>query len=262
MKKVLVIGAHSYIGQKFKEYVSKKNEQDIIVDLISASDGAWKQVDFSLYDTVLHLSGIVHRKEKKNMKSLYDSVNHLLAVEVARKSKENHVKQFIFMSTAAIYGSSAGCITNKTMPNPTTYYGKSKLAAEQDIMKLNDGEFHVAILRPPMVYGDGCKGNYPRLVKLARYTLIFPEYHNKRSILHIDTLLDYLIEMIGERCGYFHPQDEKYGDICSMIIIIRKAMGKKTILVKYFNFIIGFLTHHINIFDKIFGDLYYSKNIS
>ncbi len=259
MKKVLVVGSNSYIGRKFREYILQMDKEGISADLVSALDGSWRQADFSSYDAVLHLAAMVHIKETKDMEMLYYRINHELAVEVAEKAKENHVKQFIFMSTASVYGLRTGCIDKETVPKPTTFYGKSKLAAEMDIMKLQDEDFRIAIVRPPMVYGEGCKGNYARLVKLAKFTPVFPEYHNKRSILHIKHLSELLAELIrNESSGYFHPQDDEYADTCELIVKIRKNMGKKTILISCFNIIINFLIkNHINIFQKMFGDFYY-----
>lgn len=262
IKRVLVIGANSYIGKKFSEYIVSNNIDEIKVALVSASDGSWNRINFSEYDVILHLSGIVHRKEKKNMKSLYYNVNYKLAVELAKKAKENQVKQFIFMSSAAVFGSVNGCITEKTPLKPDTYYGKSKLAAEKAIWKLQSEDFKIAIVRPPMVYGEGCKGNYPRLEKLAKYTPVFPAYHNKRSMVHIDTLSKYLIKVImEEKNGYFHPQDAVYGDTCEMVVEMRRKMGKKTVLVGLFNFCIYYLVKGNGIINKMFGDFYYSKNL-
>lgn len=262
MKKVLVIGAHSYIGQKFKEYISINKLEDLTVEMVSASDGAWRKVDFSGYDTILHLSGIVHRKEKKCMESLYYEVNHKLAVEIAKIAKLSHVKQFIFMSTAAVYGSNVDCITKETMPNPTTLYGKSKLAAEKDIIKLQGDDFRVAIVRPPMVYGEGCKGNYTRLVKLAKYTPVFPEFHNKRSVLNIIWLCKHIYELISkENGGLFYPQDSEYMDTCNEIVKIRKRMGKKTVLIKGFGVLVKLGIVYIETFKKIFKNLYYESNL-
>lgn len=260
MKKVLVIGASSYIGQKFKEYVLLNNKNDLVVDMTSASDGSWRNVDFKGYDTILHLSAIVHRKEKKNMEGLYYEVNHRLAVEVAKKAKDSQVRQFVFMSTAAVYGAHTGCITKETLPKPTTFYGKSKLAAENDIIKLQDDDFKVAIVRPPMVYGEGCKGNYQRLVKLVKYIPIFPEYHNKRSVLNINRLCEYLLDLIiKEQNGLFQPQDNEYMDTCREVVKIRKSIGKKTILIKGFGMIIRFGILNIDAFKKLFSDLYYEN---
>lgn len=258
MKKILVIGVHSYIGQKFKEYITRKNINDIKVDMISASDGSWKQMNFENYDTVLHLSGIVHKKEKKLMELQYYEVNHKLAVEIARKAKENHIKQFIFMSTAAVFGNYEGCITMNTKPSPNTFYGKSKLAAEQDINGLQDEGYNIAILRPPMVYGENCKGNYVRLIKLAKYTPIFPKYHNRRSMLSINNLSEFLVQIIMDnKKGYYHPQDIEYIDTCKLVVKIREEMGKKTLLISVFNPIIKILCPHVKVLNKLFGNYYY-----
>lgn len=262
MKKILVIGANSYIGQSFQQYVFSYNKENMTVKLVSASDGSWRQVDYSLYDVVLHLSGVVHRREKKGMKVLYDEVNHKMAVEVAKRAKESDVKQFVFMSTAAVFGSKAERITTNTIPNPTTYYGKSKLAAEQDIVKLQGREFKVAIVRPPLVYGQACKGNYPRLVKLAKLMPIFPDIHNKRSMIYIDTLSEFLLMLIEEEgCGYYHPQDEDYVDTCELVVKIRKEMGKKTCLIGLFNPLARLLAKNVGSINKMFGDCYFERDL-
>lgn len=264
MKKVLIIGSNSYIGKSLQDYIHKNGfiNSTVLITMISASNGEWKSEDLSQYDTILHLSGIVHQKEKEDMEVLYDKVNHRMPVAIAKKAKENNVKQFIFMSTAAVYGEKATCITKDTEPNPTTYYGRSKFAAEQDIRKLQTKEFGVTIVRPPMVYGQGCKGNYPRLVKLAGKTPIFPEFHNKRSMIHIDTLCSFLYELIiHDNCGCYFPQDEEYVDTSELVVKLRKEMGKRTLLIKSFNPIIRLLMKYSNSLNKIFGDCYYTEKV-
>ena len=258
MKRVLIIGGNSYIGKQFYKYIKENKVREMDIFLVSASDGTWEDVDFSEYDTVLHLAAIVHKKEKKNMKELYFRVNHRLAINIAQKAKEKGVKQFIFMSTAAIYGKLSGCITKDTLPNPNTYYGMSKLAAEKDLIKLQDNRFSVVIVRPPMVYGEGCKGNYQKLIKLAKYMLLFPDYHNSRSILHINNLNRYLeVIIINELGDYHYPQDMEYADTCKMVVDIRKIDGKNTYLTRFFNKLIPILIKRVEIFNKIFGDFYY-----
>lgn len=240
--------------------IKRVNEEPLHINMISASKGEWKSEDFSKYDTVLHLSGIVHKKEKKDMEELYNKVNHKLPVAIAKKAKENSVRQFIFVSTAAVYGEKAVCIKEDTEPNPTTYYGKSKLAAEQDIMKLQSKEFAVAIVRPPMVYGEGCNGNYPRLVKLARLMPIFPKLHNKRSMIHIDRLCEFLYEIaVQGKGGYYFPQDEEYVDTCELVVRLRAGMGKKTCLIRIFNPMIRVLMLFSSSLNKMFGDCYYEQ---
>lgn len=263
MKKVLVIGANSYIGNSFLKFTDSyfKRSGSIHLEAISASNGAWKTEDYSNYDTVLLLSGIVHRKENTGMEELYDKVNHRMAVKIAELSKKGLVKQFIFLSTAAVYGEDAKRITKDTEPNPTTLYGKSKLAAERDIIELQSDKFRVAILRVPMVYGEGCKGNYPRLVKLAKWVPIFPKLHNRRSMLHIDALCRFLYELIelGDG-GYYYPQDDKYVDTCEFIVKLRRDIGKKTWLIRIFNPGILFFMKYNKSLHKMFDDCYYDMD--
>lgn len=262
MKKVLVIGANSYVGKKFYEYVNLLNEKVMEVYMINASDGSWETVDFSQYDSVLHLSAIVHRKEKKSMKELYDRVNHRLPVKIACKAKESGVNQFVFMSTMSVYGKINGRITKETTTYPVTLYGQSKLDAEEALKKLENENFRIAILRAPMIYGEGCKGNYDKLRKLAAYMPVFPAYHNKRSWINIDRLSAYLLEVIMYmKQGCFFPQDNYYTDICELIINIRKQLGKKTYLVYTFNSLIDYLSRKSINIGKIFGDIYYDRNV-
>lgn len=262
MKKVLIIGANSYIGKSFCQYVSTRCKNDIVAYKTSASDDSWKNENLMNYDAVLMLSGIVHKKENKSLEDIYDKVNHKLAVQIAKAVQASGVKQFIFMSTAAVYGSKVKHITKHTVPNPTTYYGKSKLAAEKDIMKLKSDKFLITVVRPPMVYGEGCKGNYPRLVKLARMVPVFPEIHNKRSMIHIDELNKYLAMLIqNEKGGVFHPQDKDYVDTCDLVINIRKGMGKNTWVTGAFNQVIYLLSRYIKSLNKMFSDYYYDKDL-
>ncbi len=262
MKRVLVIGANSYIGKKFYEYVNSLDEKLIDVDMVSAADGSWEKVDFSIYDSVLHLSAIVHRKEKKSMEELYETVNHRLPVKIACKVKCNHVKQFIFMSTIAVYGDVNGGITKETVPKPISFYGKTKLAAEKDLLKLEDQDFKIAIIRAPMVYGEGCKGNYEWFSKLVMYIPVFPDYHNRRSWIHINILNRNILDIIlNQENGYYFTQDEDYVDICMKIVELRAKRGKKTYRIWHFNKIISSLKGRSKLVNKLFGDLYYKQII-
>lgn len=258
MNKVLLIGANSYIGQEFNCFIFNNYKEIVSLTMVSASNNEWESIDFSEYHTVMHLSALVHKKEKKEMESDYYNINYKLAVVIAEKAKANNIKQFIFFSTAAVFDAQTICVKNESIPNPSTFYGKSKLAAENVISAMSSDEFQVAILRIPMVYGDGCKGNYQRLVRLAKYTLIFPEYHNRRSVLHINKLCEFLIDIIiNGGSGFLYPQDEKYMDTCQTIVEIRKKWGKKTYLTKKFNLLIRKFLPHSNTLIKMFSDFYY-----
>ena len=179
---------------------------------------------------------------KKRDKDLYFRVNRDLAYEVAKKAKKEGVSQFIFLSSMSVYGMDTGVITRDTVPHPKSLYGKSKLEAEKLIEHLNDQTYKVAILRPPMVYGKGCKGNYPKLAKLAKITPLFPDIDNKRSMIYVDNLSKFLKVIIDDnQSGLFFPQNNEYVKTSELVKLIAKYNNKKIRLTKLFNPIINSL---------------------
>jgi UDP-glucose 4-epimerase len=224
-------------------------------------DGIWREKDFSSYDVVLHVAGIAHQKETKKNENLYYKVNRDLAFEVAQKAKTENVKQFIFLSSMSVYGLNKGVINSKTPFNPKSNYGKSKLQAEDLIIPLNKSNFKVVVLRPPMIYGKGCKGNYQRLAKLATKSPFFPDIYNKRSMIYIDNLSEIvriLIDSFVE--GVFFPQNESYVCTSNMVKMIAESHGLDIRLTRLLNYPIKLLK--INTLDKVFGDLVYEKSLS
>lgn len=260
MKKILITGKNSYVGNSFAEWVQQYPEK-YTIDKISLRDDLWKSIDFSKYDVVLHVAGIAHRKEAKKNASLYYKVNTDLAYNVAERAQNSGVKHFIFLSSMSVYGLETGEINIHTVPNPKTNYGKSKLKAEEQIKKLEDSSFKLAILRPPMVYGKNCKGNYPRLAKIAIKSPVFPEIDNKRSMIYIDNLSEFLRILIDkESTGILFPQNSEYVRTYDMVRMIANVHGKKIKGIKLFNLIINHF--NLKIFNKVFGSLTYDKSLS
>ena len=256
-KSILVIGAHSYIAQNFENYVKKK-KKNWNITLVSASDGAWEKTDFSVYDTVLITAALVHRKKQKGTEELYRKVNQELPVRITKRAKEAGVKQVIFLSSMSVFGDNVERITKETIPSPSGLYGKYKYKAEQVLEKFQSEEFQIAIVRPPMVYGEGCPGNYGRLKKLAKVTWIFPDTQNKRSMIAIEGLCRELGGIVEKmEGGYFHPQDAEYINTAEMVQKIRAEMGKKTYLTRGFNWILKPLSKKVGIFRKVFGSMWY-----
>ena len=261
MKKILITGQNSYIGGMFIKWVEQWPD-DYQVDEISVHGKDWKQKDFSTYDTVFHVAGIVHTKENKDNIDLFYKVNRDLTFEIAKKAKNDGVKQFIFMSTMNVYGVTSGVITEDTICKPKTSYGKSKLEAEKLIEGLQDNKFNIATIRPPMVYGPNTVGNYVRLSKLAKITPVFPNIKNKRSMIYIDNLSEFIRLIIDEKdLGIFHPQNENYVRTSYMVQLISEIHKETMFQTKLFNPIIRFMSN-INVVNKVFGDLIYSKSLS
>ena len=225
--RILITGAGSYIGEKTKTYLTGKYGYQI--------------------DTI-----------PTQNRQLYYVVNRDLVVKIAECVKAAGVKQFIMLSTMSVYGKTIGHITKQTKPDPQNAYGKSKLEADHLISKLVDENFKVAILRPPMIYGKGCKGNYQSLRKFALKSPIFPNYTNKRSMLFVDNLSEFVHQVITNQMeGIFFPQNKEYVNTKDMVAAIARIHGKKIWFTKLFNLIIKNIQK--GIVSKVFGDLTYEQ---
>ena len=228
------------------------------VKSISTYDDIWRNEDFCNYDIVFHVAGIAHIKSKKITKEIYYKVNYKLTEEIACKAKESGVKQFIFMSSMSVYGISSGMIDKNTTTNPKTYYGWSKLLAEQKLLSLQDNSFNISIVRAPMIYGRGCKGNYKLLSNIASKLPLFPDINNSRSMIYIDNLSSFIKKIIDNNMyGIFFPQNQEYICTSKMVYEIAKNHGKNIRLTKVFNPLLSVLP--FGIIDKVFGDLKYEK---
>ena len=264
MKRILITGKNSYIGKSFQAWLAQY-PGEYEVDSISVRGDEWKDKDFSKYDSILHLAGIAHVSRNPKMEDLYYRVNRDLTISVAKKAKKENVKQFIFMSSIIVYGDSYyenAAISSDTELSPSNFYGKSKLEAERELGKLSTDTFRVMIIRPPMVYGKGAKGNFGRLIKIASRTPIFPEIRNLRSVINVDNLCEFIKTSIDlELRGVEHPQDNRKLSTTEMVKIISGSKGKKIYFTKILNPIIK-LFKSVPIMKKIFGNLYYSDELS
>lgn len=255
MKRILVTGAGSYIGQSLINYLNQWPKQ-YKVNGVTTHDGEWKETDFSQYDFVCHTAGIAHRKETKENAHLYYEINRDLAVEIAKKAKEQGVKQFIFLSSISVYGLDTGVINEETPLNPRTHYGKSKLEAEQKLQQFENETFNITILRPPMVYGKNCKGNFQKLVRLVEILPIFPRCNNRRSMIYIDNLSEFVRVCIDkELSGVFFPQNKEYVCTDELVRMIASAIGRREILIPVPNMIISLAKMVSMSVRKAFGDL-------
>ncbi len=261
MKRVLITGSNSYIGKHIEALLESFSGQ-YKVDAISLRDAAWRSHDFSPYDVIIHVAGIAHARETKENAHLYYEVNEHLTVAAAEKAKKSGVRQFILLSTMSVYGKLCGHIDKNTVPAPTTHYGISKLNADMKIMEMASEDFKVAVLRPPMVYGKDCRGNYQLLRKLALMTPVFPGYMNERSMIFIDNLAEFVKDVMDlEKEGVFHPQDREYISTCNMVHAIAEKNNKKMHFTRCFNWlIIIMLKLNIPVVCKVFGNLTYEKD--
>jgi len=267
MKRILITGANSYIGTSFEKWMTQWPEE-YQVDSVGTRNDEWRELDFSPYETIFHVAGIAHQDAKADQEELYYKVNRDLTIEVAQKAKAEGVKQFIFMSSMIVYGASSKIgetkvITRDTVPDPINFYGNSKLQAEQGILPLQSEGFNVVVIRPPMIYGKGSKGNYPILAKFAKLSPIFPDITNQRSMIHIDNLTEFIRLMVdNSENGVFFPQNREYIKTAEMVNIIAEISGHSILSMKVLNPMIKILGLYINIVNKVFGNLVYEKSMS
>lgn len=277
VKKVLITGAGSYIGESFTTYASA-HYPSLSISAIDMLDGSWKKADFSSYDIVYHVAGIAHAdvgNVSEETKEKYYKVNTDLAVEVCEKAKAEGVKEFIFMSSMIVYGDSAPfgvkkVVDEHTVPHPANFYGDSKLQADVAVRDLADDSFKVIVLRPPMIYGKGSKGNYPTLAKLAKKLPIFPKIENERSMLHIDNLCEFLCQImlvdVKEDAVVLIPQNAKWTKTSEMVKEIGDVCGKRIKLLKVLNPAV-WLGSKVpgkigGLVNKAFGNSCYSHGVS
>jgi nucleoside-diphosphate-sugar epimerase len=261
MKKILITGPNGYIAKQCHEFL---NEKGYTVNFISVRDNNWKNASFTSYDALIHLAAFVHHRENKKNAYKYFSINRDLTLSLAAKAKKEGIKLFIFMSTMNVYDiKHLHIITKETKPNPQTNYGLSKWQAEERLKEFNEDNFKIAIIRPPVVYGQGCKGNYQRLSKFIKLIPIFPNIENKRSMIHIKNLCQLIYIVINHNLdGLFFPQDKEYYTINDLVKSICQIHSKKIRLIKIHSKVQLGLNKCFKLWRKIFTDLVYSKEMS
>ena len=257
MKKILICGAGSYIGTSFSQYMEQFGGE-YAIDTLDMQSPDWREHSFSGYDCVYLVAGIAHRKETKENAHLYYEVNRDLAVEVAKKAKAEGVSQLIFLSSMSVYGVERGVITPATQPAPKSNYGRSKLEAEQGMADLADESFRICTLRPPMVYGNGCRGNFGTVVSLVRKLPFFPKVNNKRSMIYIDNL-SLFVKIAIDRglSGLYFPQNREYVNTSEMAGIIAERLGKRCPRSALLGLCAKMAIPFVSMAKKAFGTLIY-----
>jgi UDP-glucose 4-epimerase len=269
-RKLLLTGEKGYIVTCLEKWLATKQEVSRITK-ISLRGEAWKAADFSGYDCVVHLAGLSHG-QKKWTTADYGDVNTRLTAELAQKAKLEGVRHFIFISTMAVYGvqdtlGQSAVINEETALTPQTLYGKSKLDAEKALAGLAGDGFTLAVIRPPMVYGPGCPGNYQSLRKIALSAKMIPRYENQRSMIFIDNLCELIWLVIASRgAGVFTPQNKEYVTTWEMAAAIAKHNQTRLWLSTLFNPLLriaaggrGALSHSLR---RAFGSLVYDQGMS
>ena len=231
MKKLLITGSNGFVG---KYFINKyKNKYDIKTFSFLKDD--INSLDCSDIDVVFHLSALVHQMGGVSYEE-YERVNVIQTLQLAKKAKENGVKQFVFMSTVKVYGEETDSkYSENSICNPEDDYGKSKLKAEQELQKLEDENFKISIIRTPIVYGYGVKANIKSLINLVNKVPLLPfgKIENKWSMVYIGNLCHLVDEVITQqKSGIFLASDGQPLSTSRLIELMAKNLDKKVYLVK------------------------------
>lgn len=263
MKRILIIGKDSYVGESFLRWLEHYPNK-YYVQIVSSNNMAWKSVDFTDYETVVDFAGIAHIKNiKKDMKDLFYSINRDLSIEIAKWSKEHGIKHFIVFSSMNVYGDYCDNLTDRSAERPTSFYGDSKLQGDLGIKKFESESFKVSYVRPPFIYGKGCKGNYNTISKIAKRTLLFPTYRNKKSMIYIDNLCEFVRRVIDEQMiGILTPQNSYLASTSDLVKEIAKCHNKKIWFTGLFNWSIKPASKLFKSIRKAFADDCFTPELS
>lgn len=267
-KTLMITGASGFIGSNFIERY--KDKYNIIpVDLLKIKP---EEIDFRGVDTVLHLAALVHQM-KGAPREKYFEVNTELTRQVAEEAKKQGVRHFVFYSTVKVYGYDGDLYNHNIILNEESEckpmndpYGESKWEAEKILRRLEDDNFKIGIIRPPMVYGKGVKGNMESLIKLVKMLPILPFNYdkNRRSLVNIENLM-YLTALVidKEASGVFLPLDEKNISLKEIVEGIEKAYNLKRINIPMIQPIFWLLTKlKPNIMVRLFGTLQFDNKLT
>jgi UDP-glucose 4-epimerase len=258
-KNVLITGQNGYIARRLHARLIANRHDARLIDV---RGDAWRHMDFSGVDCVVHLAGIVHNSSKDP--SDFQRVNVELTAALAQKAHNENVPQFIFASSMAVYGKDyifapRNEITAQTPLAPQTPYGRSKLSAEGEVIKIY-GE-RACIVRPPTVYGENCTGNYRKLRSLVLKVKMSPRYENRRGMIYINNLCE-LLKLLVENSGsgIFHPQDADFLPTYKLARLIGEKRGVKVLSLR-----VPFLKTAAKIvpdIKKAFGSLSYAPELT
>lgn len=285
--KILIIGKNSYIGNHIDEWLTKYGH---VVEQLDVLTEDWRAYDYSPYDVIVHVAGIVHRPDCQDWK-LYHDVNTVMPVQIASQFKSSRSSkglkgQYVFFSTMGVYeaGKKLGpSVVDENTPllnEGNSMYGRSKVLAEIGLSELQDATFNIAIVRPPSVYGKGCKGGYiTGFKKIASMLPVIPRaYENAcQSFIYIDNLSE-CVRLIVENSSIcssgsnvFCPQDDEIPNANRLLEVICKGIGKKYRCSR----ILGWLLEMVNgsicsngsrgwipLVKKAYGGIEYSRKLS
>lgn len=184
-------------------------------------------------DVLLHCAGIAHAACPDA--SLVHTVNHELVVQTVQWAQAKEYKHFVFLSTALVWDDTLEQIdTTNNNPQPNTEYGRAKLAAEHDILNLANGSFTVSVVRLPLMYGPGVKGNLARLIDAVARWPVCPLGSRTalRSVTGVATLNRFVEHLVRyPQTGIYTLVETPQLSTLEMVQLIGAALPSRRMIV-------------------------------
>ncbi len=231
-----ITGISGFVGQNLSHYLKENNNE---VEGLSLRNPRWKEGFIKNCTAIIHLAGKAHDTSNTSVPEEYFKVNRDLTIELFNEFLNSDIRDFFYFSSVkAVADTVDGILTEEVIPKAFTPYGKSKLEAEEYLLKqvLPEGK-RLFIIRPCMIHGPGNKGNLNLLYKIVEKDIPWPlaAFHNERSFLSIDNLGFLVLKMLDAGSlenGIYNFADDKPLSTNELVGLISKALGKKQKLWK------------------------------
>ncbi|QHP69092.1 NAD-dependent epimerase/dehydratase family protein [Bradyrhizobium sp. LCT2] len=245
---VLVTGASGFVGGHVVPALTRQGwsvrravrrptgaDDEVVIETIGPETD-W-QAALEGVDAVVHLAARVHHKHEEHAVQLYRNVNIAGTLHLAHSAATAGVRQFIFVSTVLVHGRSnegRAPFSEKDILTPRGLYGMSKAAAEAGLRTLaRDSAINISVIRPPLVYGAGAKGNFALLTRAVSLGLPLPfaAIHNHRAFLAVQNLSSFILRRLAHpdpasNFEIFLVADKEQVSTPEFIERLAKASGK------------------------------------
>jgi UDP-glucose 4-epimerase len=211
---VLITGASGFIGRHLAPALTREgwavrravrhpsgNNEEVVIESIGPATD-WKTA-LAGVDAVVHLAARVHHPHEEQAVKLYSDVNTEGTLHLARSALQAGARQFVFVSTVLVHGRSndgRAPFSENDVLTPRGLYGISKAAAEAGLKTLSqEGDMHITVIRPPLVYGAEAKGNFALLTKAVKrgIPLPFAAIHNHRAFVSVENLSSFILQRLA-----------------------------------------------------------------
>ncbi|MCZ6852872.1 MAG: NAD-dependent epimerase/dehydratase family protein [Gammaproteobacteria bacterium] len=185
---------------------------------------------FQAAEVVYHLAGLAHEGiARSNVGDLQD-VNVVGTVSVVKAAVEAGVPAVVWLSSIKVLGDVSDEPLRPDDPyRPGNAYARSKMAAEQSLAGTCAGNTRVAIVRPPLVYGEGVRGNYLRMLQWVAHGLPLPlaQATAPRSLVSVANLCDLLVRLNRQGAGVFHVADPEDMSVSALLTELAELFGQR-----------------------------------